>query len=50
MLSVIWDTRNYFFWLLVASLFCWILERAWPWRRHQRPFRKQVGQDFFWLV
>ena len=50
MLSVIWDTRNYFFWLLVVSLFCWILERAASWRRDQRAFRKQIWQDFFWLV
>ena len=50
MLNVIWDTRHYFFWLLVISLFCWVLERAFPWRREQRAFRRQFGQDLFWLL
>ncbi len=50
MLNVIWNTRGYFFWLLVVSLFCWILERLWPWRKQQKAFRKGIGQDFFWLI
>jgi sterol desaturase/sphingolipid hydroxylase (fatty acid hydroxylase superfamily) len=50
MLSIIWDTRGYFFWLLMVSLFCWILERVAPWRAQQRAFRPQIWQDFFWLV
>ncbi len=50
MLNIIWDTRGYFFWLLVVSLFCWILERLFPWRKDQPAFREQIGQDFFWLV
>ncbi len=50
MLQIIWDTRGYFFWLLVVSLFCWVLERIAPWRRQQKAWRKQSGQDFFWLV
>ncbi|MCG8605279.1 sterol desaturase family protein [bacterium] len=50
MLNIIWDTRGYFFWLLMVSLFCWTLERFWPWRKEQRAFRKQIGQDFFWLA
>ena len=49
MLHLIWDTRSYFFWLLVVSLLCWILERAAPWRP-QRAWREQIGQDYFWLV
>ena len=48
-MHLIWDTRSYFFWLLVVSLLCWILERAAPWRA-QRAWREQSGQDFFWLV
>ncbi|HSP07191.1 MAG TPA: sterol desaturase family protein [Acidobacteriota bacterium] len=50
MLSIIWDTRGYFFWLLMVSLFCWILERMAPWRTQQKAFRPQIWQDFFWLV
>ncbi|MCG8606893.1 hypothetical protein MJD09_18150, partial [bacterium] len=50
MLNIIWDTRGYFFWLMMVSLFCWVLERIWPWRKEQRAFRKQIGQDFFWLA
>ncbi|MFQ5753331.1 MAG: sterol desaturase family protein [bacterium] len=50
MLNIIWDTRGYFFWLLVVSLFCWILQRLAPWRKEQKALRNQIGQDFFWLI
>ena len=50
MLQIIWDTRGYFFWLLVVSALCLILERIWPWRKQQRLVRRQFGQDLFWLV
>lgn len=50
MLNILWNTRGYFFWLLVVSLCCWILERLAPWRTEQKAFRRQIGQDFFWLV
>lgn len=50
MLAMIWDTRSYFFWLLVVSALCWGLERVAPWRRGQRVLRGQFGQDLFWLV
>ncbi|MEW5975738.1 MAG: sterol desaturase family protein [Acidobacteriota bacterium] len=50
MIQIIWDTRGYFFWLLVVSAFCWTLERVVPWRREQQAWRSQIGQDFFWLV
>ncbi len=49
MLQTIWDTRGYFFWLLVVSAFCLILERLWPWRKEQRLVRRQFAQDLFWL-
>jgi sterol desaturase/sphingolipid hydroxylase (fatty acid hydroxylase superfamily) len=49
-LNIIWDTKGYFFWLLAVSLFVWTLERVVPWRREQKAFRQQIGQDFFWLV
>ncbi len=50
MLNIIWDTRGYFFWLLIVSLGCWLLERIAPWRPQQKVWREQIGQDFFWLV
>jgi sterol desaturase/sphingolipid hydroxylase (fatty acid hydroxylase superfamily) len=49
MLHVIWDTRGYFFWLLLVSALCVILERLWPWRREQKLLRRQFVQDLFWL-
>ena len=50
MLQILWDTRGYFFWLLVISISCWVLERLAPWRPAQRAWRDQFGQDLFWLV
>jgi len=50
MIQIIWNTRGYFFWLLMVSLLCWVLERVAPWRPQQKAFRNQIGQDFFWLV
>ena len=49
MLQVIWDTRGYFFWLLVVSTLCLLLERVRPWRKRQKLLRKQFAQDLFWL-
>ncbi len=50
MLNILWDTRGYFFWLLVVSLLCFALERFWPWRQQQPALRPQLGQDIVWLV
>lgn len=50
MLQILWDTRGYFFWLLVVSAACMLLERLAPWRASQKQFRKQFAQDLFWLV
>ncbi len=50
MLQFIWDPHGYFFWLLVVSFFCCLLERIVPWRRAQRALREQLGQDLFWLI
>ena len=50
MLAMIWDTRSYFFWLLMISLLCWGRERLAPWRPQQRALRRGFGQDCFWLV
>jgi sterol desaturase/sphingolipid hydroxylase (fatty acid hydroxylase superfamily) len=49
-LDFIWNPKGYFFWLLLISILCWILERIFPWREEQRTFRVQIGQDFFWLI
>ena len=50
MLNALWDTRQYFFWLTLISLLCFVLERVVPWRRDQGILRQQFGQDVFWLV
>jgi len=49
MLTVIWDTRSYLFWLLVVSAACAAAERLRPWRAGQAMLRRQFGQDVFWL-
>lgn len=49
MLQMIWDTRGYFFWLLVVSALCLLLERVWPWPKNQKVLRRQFAQDLFWL-
>lgn len=41
---------QYYFWLIAASLFCFVLERIHPWRKRQQVLRKGIWQDFFWLV
>jgi len=50
MLHILWDTRGYFFWLLVVSLACVALEWWRPWRKNQPQLRQQLGQDIVWLV
>ena len=41
---------QYYFWLIAVSLFCFLLERLWPWRKEQRTLRRGIWQDLFWLV
>ncbi len=41
---------QYYFWLISASLLCFLLERIHPWRKKQRVLRKGIGQDLFWLL
>ncbi len=38
------------FWLAAASLFCFVLERIFPWRRKQKAWHPELAQDLFWLV
>ena len=48
--AFIWNPRGYFFWLLVISFLCFLLERVRPWRREQRALRVGFAQDLFWMV
>lgn len=41
--------KSYAFWLLIISLFAFLLERIVPWRK-QKALRPQLMQDIFWLV
>lgn len=41
--------HNYFYWLLVISLFFFGLEIARPWRKAQPKFRKDFWLDFFYM-
>ena len=50
MLNILWDTRNYLFWLASLSILCGLLARLRPWRREQKLSRPQLGTDLFWLI
>lgn len=41
--------KNYFYWLIVVSLFFFILEIVIPWRKKQKTFRKDFWLDFFYM-
>ena len=41
--------KNFYFYFISFGIFLLILERLFPWRRIKL-FRKQLGQDFFWLI
>ena len=38
---------QYYFWLVLVSLGCFLLERVAPWRREQKAFRRGILQDLF---
>ncbi len=40
---------NYFYWLLLVSLFFFLLEWRSPWRKDQALFRKDFWLDFFYM-
>ena len=42
-----WD--NYFYGLIIVSLFVWALEIAFPWRKKQGIFRKDFWMDTFYM-
>jgi sterol desaturase/sphingolipid hydroxylase (fatty acid hydroxylase superfamily) len=50
MLNILWNTQHYFFWLMLVSLLCFLLERLTPWRPQQKAWRDGIWQDFFWLI
>lgn len=41
--------RNYFWWLLGLSLFVWMLEAIFPWRKSQPVIRKDFWLDGFYM-
>ncbi|MEP7321806.1 MAG: sterol desaturase family protein [Saprospiraceae bacterium] len=41
--------HNYFYWLIGISLFFWILEIAFPWRKNQGVIRKDFWLDVFYM-
>lgn len=41
--------RNYFWWLVGLSLFVWLLEVFFPWRKEQGTFRKDFWLDGFYM-
>ena len=46
--EVPWYT-NYFWGLIAISLFVWLLEIAFPWRKEQSIFRKDFWMDGFYM-
>ncbi|MFT4604546.1 MAG: sterol desaturase/sphingolipid hydroxylase (fatty acid hydroxylase superfamily) [Rhodothermales bacterium] len=40
---------NYFYWLIGASLFFFVLEIVMPWRKNQKTFRKDFWLDVFYM-
>lgn len=47
MLQNNWD--NYFYGLIIISIAVWLLEMAFPWRKHQGVFRKDFWLDTFYM-
>ena len=41
--------KNYFWWLIVLSVFVWILEIIFPWRKDQSVFRRDFWLDGFYM-
>jgi sterol desaturase/sphingolipid hydroxylase (fatty acid hydroxylase superfamily) len=41
--------KNYFWWLIVLSVFVWILEIIFPWRKEQSIFRRDFWLDGFYM-
>lgn len=41
--------HNFFYWIVGISVFVWILEILFPWRKNQSVFRKDFWLDLFYL-
>jgi len=41
--------HNYFYWLIIVSVFFFLLEILSPWRKNQPKFRKDFWLDFFYM-
>lgn len=41
--------HNYFYWLIGLSVFVWLLELIFPWRKEQAAFRKDFWLDGFYM-
>lgn len=41
---------SYGFWLGIVSAACLVAERIAPWRKAQKMWRPEIGQDIFWLL
>lgn len=42
--------KNYLWWLIALSLFVWVLEIVFPWRKQQHIFRKDFWMDGFYML
>ena len=40
---------NYFYWLIIVSVFFFLMETLAPWRKEQSKFRKDFWLDFFYM-
>lgn len=47
LLNLSW--HNYLYWLVALSLFCWLLEIIFPWRKDQPLIRKDFWLDGFYM-
>ncbi len=41
--------HNYFYWLILLSVFVWLLELVLPWRKNQKAIRKDFWLDGFYM-
>ena len=41
--------KNYLWWLIALSLFVWVLEMVFPWRKDQPIFRRDFWMDGFYM-
>ena len=46
--NIPWN-QNYFYGLIAVSIFVWILELVFPWRKNQSAFRKDFWLDGFYM-